>query len=582
MPVTAQTDPVQVVRERFPEGVREVKDCWGVPALVVDRADLASVARFLREEPSLRFDYLSDIVGLDFPRRNPRFELTYNLYSIPHRHRLFLKVPVPEGDAAAPTVTGVWKSAGWPEREVYDLFGVTFRDHPDLRRILTPDWWKGHPLRKDYPLGGEEVAFTFNKDEILEQEPLWKEGVGRTDYASFLGGEISEVEKGKMMVLNMGPQHPSTHGVLRLVVELHGEIVTKVIPHIGYLHTGIEKTAESLSWLQAITVTDRMDYLNPPGNNLGYVLAVEKLLGLKAPPRAQAIRVIIAELTRIASHVAWLSFQALDLGAISVFFYCFREREKILDLMEMASGVRMMTSYITIGGVRKDLPEGFLTKTKALMDELPDRLAEYEALLTENKIWLERTRGIGIIGQVEAIAWALSGPTLRGSGVAWDLRKAHPYCGYDTYDFDIAVEREGDVYARYLVRLEEIRQSRRIIYQAMERLPDGPSITEDRKLALPPRGELDKSMEAVIHQFLIASGGFPVPNGEAYVCVESPRGELGFYLVSDGGNRPYRMKVRAPSYIHLQALPAMAEGGMVADLVAVVGSVDPVMGEVDR
>jgi NADH-quinone oxidoreductase subunit D len=384
------------------------------------------------------------------------------------------------------------------------------------------------------------------------------------------------------LVLNMGPQHPSTHGVLRLVVELNGENVVKIEPVIGYLHTGFEKTYEAKNYHQGVTLTDRMDYLNPLGNNLAYSLAVEKLLGCEIPPRATVARVILAEFTRIQSHLVGLGTQAMELGAQSVFLYAFREREQILDLFEMAGGQRMMTSYIRPGGLAYDLPEGFEAKVRQLLDMLPGRIDDYETLLTTNPLWLDRTRGIGILKLDDAIALSVTGPNLRGSGLAYDLRKANPYCGYEEYEFEIPVGTTGDVYDRYLVRIREMRESLRIIAQALARLPGGPYVTNDRKVAFPPRAELATSMEAVIHHFKLASEGYRVPVGEVYHAIESPRGELGFYIVANGSARPYRCHVRGPSFMNLQALPVIAKGQLIADLVATIGSLDPVMGEVDR
>lgn len=387
---------------------------------------------------------------------------------------------------------------------------------------------------------------------------------------------------GDTMTINMGPQHPSTHGVLRLVLDLEGETVTRCEPVIGYLHTGFEKTFEAKTYMQGVVLTDRMDYLAPLSNNLGYALAIEKLLGIEAPPRATVIRVLLAELTRINNHLVWLGTQALDLGAMSVFFYCFREREVLLDLFEMMSGARLMTSFIRPGGLMADLPQGWIERAEAFLHEFPTHILEYEALLTENVIFKERTVGVGIISPEEAQALDLTGPSLRACGIPWDLRKLAPYCGYETYDFAVPTLTGGDVYDRYLIRMAEMRESTKIALQAIDRLPAGPVMTADRKIAIPPRAELATSMEALIHHFKLVSEGFKPPAGEVYTCIESPKGEIGFYMVSDGTGKPYRCHVRAPSFINLQSLPPMSVGGMVADLVAVIGSIDPVLGEVDR
>jgi NADH-quinone oxidoreductase subunit D len=382
--------------------------------------------------------------------------------------------------------------------------------------------------------------------------------------------------------INMGPQHPSTHGVLRLELELDGEIVVSCKPVIGYLHTGIEKTAEARGYLHAVTVTDRMDYLNPLGNNLAYALAVEKLFGCEIPERAQVARVLLAELTRLNSHLIWIGTTGLDLGASSVFIYAFRERELILDIFEEMSGARMMTSFIRPGGLADDLSAAVLEKIDQFLEIMPARIDDYEALLTNNPLFKERMIGIGVIQAEEALARGVSGPILRACGVPHDIRKVKPYSGYERFDFQVHTQQAGDCYARYLVRVAEMRESVKLCRQALEQLPAGPVQTSDRKVMPPPREELQGSMEALIHHFKLFTEGMRPPAGEAYVPVESPRGELGFYVVSDGSGRPLRVHERAPSFNNLQAIPLLAEGGLVADLVAVISSLDPIMGEVDR
>ena len=386
------------------------------------------------------------------------------------------------------------------------------------------------------------------------------------------------------MTINMGPQHPSTHGVLRLILTIEGEMVVKAVPDIGFLHTGIEKTAEAKSYHQATVLTDRMDYLAPLCNNLGYSLAVEKLLGIEdeVNDKIKYTRVLLAELQRIASHLVWLGTHALDLGAMSVVLYCFREREMILDIFEYISGVRMMTSYICPGGLQADLPPGFDKKVHAFTDVFPPRLQEYHDLLTNNQLWLERTKGVSVLNAQDAIAYGASGPVLRGSGVVWDIRKAFPYSGYEMFDFDIPVGSNGDVYDRYLVRMLEMDQSLNIVNQALEGLPAGSYRVSNPKVSPPPKWQITGSMEALIHHFKLYTEGYRPPKGEVYVRTESPKGELGFYIVSDGTAKPYRMHVRAPSFANLEALPLMIEGNFLADVVAAIGSIDIVLGEVDR
>jgi len=386
------------------------------------------------------------------------------------------------------------------------------------------------------------------------------------------------------LTINMGPQHPSTHGVLRLVLNLDGETITKITPHIGYLHRGIEKMAENMTYAQFLPVTDRLDYLAAVSNNLAYCLAVEKLLGLEVPKRASYIRVILTELNRIASHLVWIGTHALDIGAYTPFLYAFREREAILDIYELYCGARLTTSCFRIGGLPQDIPDGFVDKVENFTKVFPKKVDEYEALLTKNEIWLRRTQFVGIISAEDGINYSLSGPSLRGSGVKWDIRKKEPYCVYDELEFDIPIGRGvGDVYDRYLVRVEEMRQSCRIVKQAIKNIPDGEFIAKEAKIIPPPKDRVQTDIEALIHHFKLVTEGFRPPKKEIYSCIESPKGELGFYIISDGSNKPYRLKIRTPSFANLQSIYKMVEGGMmVADVVAIIGSLDIVLGEIDR
>ena len=394
--------------------------------------------------------------------------------------------------------------------------------------------------------------------------------------------ELSVPAGTKNLVLNMGPQHPSTHGVLRLLLELDGETIVSAKPDIGYLHTGIEKTCEDKTYHQAITLTDRIDYLCPLTNNLCYVLAVEKLLGLEPPPRAQNTRVLLNELSRIASHLVWLGTHAIDIGAMSVFLYCFHEREEILKIFELVSGQRMMTSYFRVGGLALEPPPEFLPRVRHFMSYFPERLREYESLLTRNPIWKRRTIGVGILTKDVALDFAATGPTARGSGIDYDIRRDHPYSGYENFQFEVPVETAGDVYSRYLVRIAELHQSVRIVNQAVERMPDGPIRAKAPGVVMPVREKMKTEMESLIQHFKIVTEGFRVPPGEVYQAIESPRGEMGYYVVSDGTAHPYRVKVRSPSFSNLHALPRIAEGRLVSDLIACIGSIDIVLGEIDR
>jgi NADH-quinone oxidoreductase subunit D len=388
--------------------------------------------------------------------------------------------------------------------------------------------------------------------------------------------------KGETMLLNMGPQHPSTHGVLRLLLELDGETVVNCIPDIGFLHTGIEKNMEAKTYQKAEVMTDRLDYLNTVGNNLAYSMAVEKLVDLDVPPRAQSLRVILCELQRIASHLIWLGTAALDVAAMSTFLYCFREREDILDIFELISGQRMMTTYIRPGGVWRDVPVEFEKAVRDFLKMMPRRVDQYEALLTRNPLFLDRTLGIGKITAEDALNVGMTGPGLRACGPTWDLRKTRPYCGYEQYEFEVPTRTEGDVYARYLVRVQEMREALKIVQQALDKMPMGPVRSNNYKYVPPPRSEIGVSMEALIHHFKLWTEGFEAPKGYIYSAVESPRGELGVYLESDGGSKPYRVHWRTPSFDNLQAMPLMSKGVFVADLVAIIGSIDIVLGDVDR
>ncbi len=580
------------LRELLPDAILPPAHPHQTTPIRVRPDGIVDVCRTLRDE--LGYEHLSDVTALDLLPygEEPRFYVVYQLLNRRERERLTLNVPVVEDETVVPSITSVYPTADWFEREVYDMFGIEFSSHPNLARLLMPDSWEGHPLRKDEPLGEEQIAFSLNQDRVRRYEPseqrirdmgLERATMDAEEQLLPRGLTLAGVsdEEGTMTV-NMGPQHPSTHGVLRLVLELDGETVRSCKPVIGYLHTGFEKTYEDRTYNQCVTLTDRMDYLSPLINNLGFALAVEKLCDVEVPPRARVARIILAELTRISSHLVWLATQALDLGALSVFLYCFREREEILDLFEAASGARMMTSFIRPFGLAEDLPQGWTEACAKLMKTLPGRIDEYESLLTKNELFRERTVGVGVISAERAVALGVTGPALRAGGVDWDLRRDMPYGGYEEFEFRVPVGSRGDVYERYALRMAEMRESVKIVEQALRRLPQGPYMVEDRKLRPPTREELATGMEAVIHHFKLYSEGYRVPKGEAYVCVESPRGELGFYVVGDGSAKPYRVHVRGPSFANLQALPDMAQGGMVADLVASIGSLDPVLGEVDR
>jgi len=554
------------LKERFQDAVIEIEETRGEVSVRVSSQKVVEVLKYLKEENSPKYQMLVDLFGVDYPQRDKRFEVVYLLHSLENNHRLRVKTQVGEGEPLG-SACKVWRGANWLEREVYDMLGIKFEGHPDLRRILTWEGFKGYPLRKDFPLEGEEDFELPSSPPDLEP-PKWFVGEGE-----------------KYFIVNMGPQHPSTHGVLRVILKLEGEGIVDALPVIGHLHRGVEKLGENMKYLEALTLTDRLDYTAAFSNNLAYMLAVEKLFGVEPPKRAQYIRVMLAEFSRLSSHLLWLATHALDIGAMTVYFYCFREREKILEIVEDISGARLTPSFLRIGGVAKDLPEGVEEKIEAFVKEFPSRIKEYETLLTKNPIWLKRTKGIGVLEPGDAIDYGVTGPPLRGSGVKWDVRKALPYSSYEEFDFEIPIGEIGDTYDRYLVRLEEMRQSTRIIDQALKKIketPPGEILVDDPYLVPPSREIVEKEPHALLRHFkYFSEGPSPLP-GEAYMSVEGPKGELGWYLVSDGSPRPYRFRVRPPTFMNLQVLPLMTRGHLVADVVAVIGSIDIVLGEIDR
>jgi NADH-quinone oxidoreductase subunit C/D len=598
---TARTDGVRVVtpdaaapqsvaklRERFPQAIQQVEEFRGdYTVTLANTNDLISVATYLRDDPDLAFRQLDDITAVDrsqypgFPAGAPRFCAIYHLFCLTRGERLALRLPCPGGDSpVVPSLTPVWPGANFPEREAYDLVGVKFEGHPDLRRIFMPLDWPNHPLRKDVPRGGETVPYSMT----WEDEEFQSFGKQILPAKSMPWLPPKQADANEHMIINMGPQHPATHGVLRVIAELDGERVVHVYPDLGYLHSGFEKQAESIRYKDFAYYTDRMDYLSAMSNNLGYALAVEKLMGVEVPPRARVIRVICAELSRLASHLFWLGTHAMDVsGTIhALLMYALREREQILDIFEMVCGARLTLSYIRPGGLFQDVPPAFQRRVQDVVDYFPRRFKEYEKMLTDNPIWRARLQGIGKLTAEQCLALGVTGPLVRAAGIPFDLRRARPYCGYDKYDFEIPTETAGDSMARYFVRLNEMRESVRIIDQALKDIPEGPFMTDDRKMAIPPRQELDVSMEAVIHHFKLMTQGYTPPLGEVYEAVEGPRGQLGYYIVSDGSGNPYRLHIHGPSFWNLQATEPMAAGSLISDLVAIIGQVDIVLGDVDR
>lgn len=546
---------------------------------------IVDVAKWLHDTPEAAFDHITDICSADYPDDRERFEVIYQLLSLPHRRRIRLKARLTEDDPTIASVTAIWKGANFMEREVYDLMGITFSGHPDLRRILLPeDYQEGHPLRKDFPTEGKGWRSSFPFIPRLDEPPVVMDGeISEKDKQPFLADpEISGSRRREELLLNMGPQHPSTHGVLRVVLELDGERIVKATPDLGYLHRGVEKLCEGLHYMQVIPHTDRLDYVCAMTNNYAYVRAVEKLLCMKVPERAEYVRTIVAEMQRIIGHLFWLGTQALDIGAMTVFFWTFREREILLDMFEKLCGARLTLNYYRIGGVDSDFTPDLVSRLKAFLATFPEKVSEYDQLLMSNRIWIGRTKNVAVISAEDAINFGLTGPTLRGSGIAYDIRKYEPYGVYDKVDWEVPVGKNGDTYDRYWIRMEEMRQSARIIKQCLDQMPEGPIIADAPQVIPPPKAQVMRDMESLIHHFIIFTQGFKPPKTETYCGTEAPKGELGFFIVSDGSPRPYRLKIRAPSFIHMGAFDHMARGYLISDIITIFGTYDIVMGECDR
>lgn len=595
---------VEKIQAFFPTTIKETTTFRDETTLTVSPDQFHEMALFLRDDEALQYNLLVDVYGTDRLKLNqsPRFAVNYELYSIPRND--FLRVIVEVSDPAdkgnghvkqtdqtatsmdelpqVPSVVDVWGTADWLERETYDFVGINFTGHPNLRRIMMPDNWVGHPLRKDYPLGGEPVYFAHDRHNPRFAH-LGKQILVGPSYETELPPEMDPKTN---MVVNLGPHHPATHGVLRVALEIDGEKVVAARPEMGYLHSGFEKTGENKRYEKFIPYCDRMDYASPMCNNLAYVLGVEKLLDVEIPEHVQYARVILNELQRIASHLIWLGTHSMDVSGTThaLPMYCFQQRERILDIFEMVCGARMTTSYFCVGGLRFPLPGAFIAAVESFLDEFARELKDFEAMLTNHPIWIRRLEGVGYLPLDEAISLGITGPMLRAAGVPLDLRKVRPYSGYDQFDFDVPTATESDCYARYVVRLEELRQCMRIIEQGIEKIKvvTGPYRSPDRKVTLPPREEISTSMESLIHHFKLVTEGYRPPEGQIYYAHENPKGWLGFGLISDGTAIPHRLRVRGPSFVNLQATHTMAKDGFVSDLITIIGSVDIVLGEVDR
>jgi NADH dehydrogenase I D subunit len=569
-----EIDLARSLRERFGEAVEQAPHPADMLTFGVRQNRLKDVLRFLKTEATPKFQRLDDLSAIDESARRerkayPDFTLVYHLLAFEPATRVRLKVALQGEQPTAASITDIWPSANWYEREVYDLFGIRFQGHPNLQRILLPHDWIGHPLRKSYPGRATEME-PYTLADAQKHQPL--DG----------GVYVRQADGEQQMVLNIGPCHVSTHGLLRYIVSLDGEEITAVDLDIGYHHRGVEKIGERQTWHQFIPYCARVDYLAGAANDLPYVLAVETLADIKVPERAQVIRVLLSELFRLSNHLVWFATFAHDVGAMTPNFYAFAEREMILDIVELITGGRLHPSWFRLGGVAADLPEGWKEAVDAFVRIFPRRLQEYENLIRKNPIFQARTQGVGRISREDAMDWGVTGPNLRACGLEWDLRKQFPYSGYENFAFDIPTATAGDCYARYLVRVEEMHQSLRIIEQAAANMPAGRCVTDDYRYVIPKREDMLKDIESLIHHFVNVTGGPKIPRGDAYCSCEIPRGEQGYYVVSDGLGYAYRMRIRGPGFANVQVIPLMAVGESIADLIAIIGSIDYILPDIDR
>ena len=555
----------------------------GIPTVWIDRSRIEDTLRFLKEDVAQPYRMLYDLTAIDERERGHRedqpaddFTVVYHLLSFGRNADVRLKVPLSEDDPTVPTATDLWSAADWYEREVWDMFGITFGGHPNLRRILMPPTWEGHPLRKDHPARATELPpFSLSEEKARQEQEALR--FRPEDWGMSREGDGTD-----FMFLNVGPQHPGTHGVLRVVLQLDGEEVVDAAPDIGYHHRGAEKMGERQSWHTYIPYTDRIDYLGGVMNNLPYVMAVEQMAGIDVPERAQTIRVMLCELFRVISHLVWFGTFTQDLGMMTPVFLMFNDREYALDIVAAICGDRMHPNWFRIGGVAQDLPEGWQEPIRAFIERMDDHLPEYERMIMKNRIFRDRTLGVGAFTLDEAIDWGVTGPGLRACGLEWDFRKKRPYSGYDRFEFDIPTATHGDSYDRAVVRVEEMRQSLRIIRQCVDGMPKGPYQSRHHLATPPDKERTMHDIETLITHFLGVSWGPVIPPGEGFCGIEATKGNNGYYLISDGGNIPYRVRIRTPSFPHMQMLPLIVRQASVADVLTVLGAMDFVLADIDR